>query len=350
VEQRFPYLPAGCHMELDAVASDIVLRSIRNAIPSKWPEKVAELRNYVTAGHEVSLAGYLDHTGLDLDDVYAGKRCWSDLLAAAGVAVAAAGPEESVLRTAIGRLLHMDDSVRIDGSRSMLAQPSLTVDALPLAEQRLVRMLTAQLLNKASLRETASLQEGVDLLWQHPQVRAELVELLGVLAERDAHVHTPLAGRPDVPLQVHARYTRLEILSAFGHGDGQAKAISWQSGVFWLPDAQADLLAVTLDKTGNSFSPTTRYRDYAISPTLIHWESQSMTRADSATGLRYQQHASAGSDVYLFARLHPNDRSFWFLGSASYVKHESERPMGITWRLSTPLPGDLFTQFAAAVA
>lgn len=28
----------------------------------------------------------------------------------------------------------------------------------------------------------------------------------------------------------------------------------------------------------------------------------------------------------------------------------SERPMAITWRLDTPLPGDLFAQFAAAVA
>ena len=350
VEQRFPYLPAGCHMELDAVASDIVLRSIRNAIPSKWPEKVAELRSYVAAGHEVSLAGYLDHTGLDLDDVYAGKHCWSDLLAAAGVPVAAAGPEETVLRTAIGRLLHVDDSVRIDGWRSMLALPSLSVDELPLAEQRLVRMLTAQVLSESSLPKGASLQEGVDLLWQHPQVRAELRELLGVLAERDAHVHTPLAGRPDVPLQVHARYTRLEILSAFGHGDGQAKAISWQSGTFWMPEIKADFSAFTLDKTGGTFSPTTRYRDYAISPTLLHWESQSITRADSETGQRYQRHEAMGIDKYFFARLHPNDRSFWFLGTARYVKHEGERPMGITWRLSNPLPGDLFTQFAAAVA
>ncbi len=30
----------------------------------------------------------------------------------------------------------------------------------------------------------------------------------------------------------------------------------------------------TLDKSDGDFSPTTRYRDYAISPTLIHWESQ----------------------------------------------------------------------------
>ena len=33
-----------------------------------------------------------------------------------------------------------------------------------------------------------------------------------------------------------------------------------------------------------------------------------------------------------------------------YVKHESELPMAVTWRLDHALPGDLFAQFAAAVA
>ena len=30
--------------------------------------------------------------------------------------------------------------------------------------------------------------------------------------------------------------------------------------------------------------------------------------------------------------------------------HESEMPMAITWKLDCPLPGDLYTSFAAAVA
>jgi hypothetical protein len=52
----------------------------------------------------------------------------------------------------------------------------------------------------------------------------------------------------------------------------------------------------------------------------------------------------------LFARENTADRAFWFLGPATYVSHESERPMGITWRLDVALPGDLYVTFAAAVA
>ena len=152
-----------------------------------------------------------------------------------------------------------------------------------------------------------------------------------------------------VPLLVHARYTRDEILAGFGIGTN-ARVMPWQAGVYWAQQAKADLFAFTLDKTSGQFSATTRYRDYAISRDLIHWESQNATRADGETGTRYQRHEQMGTSIMLFARLRADERAFWFLGPATYVKHEREAPMAITWRLRHPLPGDLFEQFAAAVA
>jgi hypothetical protein len=110
------------------------------------------------------------------------------------------------------------------------------------------------------------------------------------------------------------------------------------------------LLAFTLDKSSGGFSPTTRYRDYAISRDLVHWESQAVTRAESETGQRYQHHVAQGSRVMLFARRRADERAFHFLGPATYVRHEGELPMAVTWRLENPLPGDLFVAFAAAVA
>jgi hypothetical protein len=144
-------------------------------------------------------------------------------------------------------------------------------------------------------------------------------------------------------------YTRIEILAAVGEGTG-AKTPPWREGVYDSKASGADLLAFTLDKTSGDFSPTTRYRDYAITPELIHWESQSGTSADSPTGRRYQNHVAMGRSILLFARARADDRAFWFLGPATYVKHEGEKPMAVTWRLGTPLPGDLFAAFAAAVA
>jgi hypothetical protein len=106
---------------------------------------------------------------------------------------------------------------------------------------------------------------------------------------------------------------------------------------------------ITLDKSAGHFSPTTRYKDYAISRELLHWESQSTTPAGSPTGLRYRGLGEQSTQMF-FARLDSDSRAFWFLGPGRYVSHTGERPMAITWRLDTPLPGDLFAQFAAAVA
>lgn len=343
IELGFPFLPAGCHMELDRVASDRVLSSIRNALPGDVSQRSAELAEI----GEVTLGEYLNATGLELEDVYAGSHSWSDLRKRAGLDTAKAGEHEPTLRRACGRLLHVDDPERIELWGRWLkgkAPPDLKGDF----HQRLLRMLLGQLLDKVS-GPKMSLERGADLLWSHPQVVQELRELLAVLRSRVAHLTSTLHPLPDVPLRIHARYSRIEILAACGVGEG-AKVKLWQTGVYHVEALPADLLAFTLDKTSGGFSPTTRYRDYAISRELIHWESQSVTRADSTTGQRYQTHFERGNHILLFARVSKDERSFHFLGPATYVGHEGEQPMAITWKLHHRLPGDLYQAFAAAVA
>ena len=67
---------------------------------------------------------------------------------------------------------------------------------------------------------------------------------------------------------------------------------------------------------------------------------------------QYIRQAEQKTNVVLFGRLSTADRAFWCLGPATYVTHEPERerPIGITWRLDHRLSGDLFAEFAAAVA
>ncbi len=129
-----------------------------------------------------------------------------------------------------------------------------------------------------------------------------------------------------------------------------AKIAAWQSGVYEAKAANAELFAFTLDKSSGGFSPTTRYRDYAISRTLIHWESQSITRADSPTGLRYRNHERDGRAILLFTRLRADDRAFWFLGPATLPGPRRREAHGHHLGAPHPLPGDLYASFAAAVA
>jgi superfamily II DNA or RNA helicase/HKD family nuclease len=349
VAEGFPYLPAGCHMELDRVATERVLDSIKYAVPRRWPDRVAELRSLGAERPDITLGEFLEATGLELEDIYTGKRSWSDLLEESGVRSYTQGPYEAVFRRACGRLLHLDDSQRIATWRRWLTQDRAPkCDQLSALDQRLLRMLLVQMLDQVD-DVPADWDAAADLLWSHASVRRELIELCDVLGPRITHLSNTVAGLPDVPLQVHARYTRVEILAACGV-TSWSKLGSWREGVRYLSEIPVDLLVFTLDKTEGHFSPTTRYRDYAISRELIHWESQSMTRATSPTGQRYQEHESLSSWILLFARQTTAERAFYFLGPARYLSHVGELPMAVTWKLDQPMPGDLFQAFAAAVA
>lgn len=349
VEQGFPFLPSGCHMELDAVAAEQVLENIRLSLPSTFKGRWQEMLRVAEGADRITLKAFLDGSGLTLEDVYANNYSWSDLLVAGGLAVLPEGPAEKSLRRGLGRLVHVDDSLRIDFCRRLSASPvAPEIETMKPMERRLLQMLAAVLMESIA-RAPATLAESLALLWQHPQVLAELGQLMAVLSDRVDHLQAPLSGHDAVPLRIHARYTRREILAAFGDGVS-TKVPEWREGVRWLPDQGLDLLAITLDKRGGQFSPTTRYRDYAISPTLLHWESQSATREGSPTGQRYQGKGPDRSVSLPFVRLDPAERAFWLLGPAHYVSHVGERPMAITWRLDHALPGDLYARFAAAVA
>jgi len=199
--------------------------------------------------------------------------------------------------------------------------------------------------------------ESLALLWQHPAVRQELVELFGLLEDHAAHVAVPLADvarwEESVPLTVHSRYRLDDILSAFGLMTPE-KPHRLREGVKYDPATRSDLFFVTSEKSEKYYSTTTRYRDYALSPTLFHWESQSTTTISSQTGQRYLQQRKHGGHVFLFVRELKKDggvnQAHTFLGPADCESHSGERPIAIVWRLRTPMPADLFQQAKVAVA
>ncbi|MBL7261811.1 DEAD/DEAH box helicase family protein [Paractinoplanes lichenicola] len=188
IEDKFPFLPAGCHLELDKVAQDIVLRNVREAVPSRWAAKVEELRTMGRARGIVSLAEFLHETGLELSDIYdTSGRTWSTMLKAAGLAVLPEGPDEKPLRRAIGRQLHINDHQRLGGYLTFLQGDAPNVEQLAAVDRRLLRMLVASLSNTALAKDTG-LQRAVDLVWAHPQVRYELQEVLTVLRDAPDHL------------------------------------------------------------------------------------------------------------------------------------------------------------------
>jgi hypothetical protein len=117
--------------------------------------------------------------------------------------------------------------------------------------------------------------------------------------------------------------------------------------VVWAPEHATDALLVNLRKTERDFSPSTMYRDFAVSPEVFHWESQNATSLRSDTGQRYVHHRERATRVVLFTRDAPSDdlgpgAPFLCLGQVDIESHRGERPIAITWRLRRPMPAETF--------
>jgi len=142
------------------------------------------------------------------------------------------------------------------------------------------------------------------------------------------------------PVFLHRQYTRDEILV----GLGLAKlvgAFNTPTGRFWIEALNTELFFVALDKSETTFSPSTRYEDFALSPTRFHWQSQSTTSENSPTGQRYVHQQENGARFLLFVRPKRED-AFLFLGPLHYVSHSGSRPMSIYWDLDYPMPAWFF--------
>ncbi|RKN29931.1 DUF3427 domain-containing protein [Micromonospora musae] len=340
IEQDFPTLPSGCHIELDRVAKDVVLDNLKRALPGSKNSMVAELRQL----GDVTLAEFLQHTGLEIEDVYRSATLdgWTGLRRLAGVDTSMPGPDDRELGRAIGRMLHTDDLDRL------ALWKQATTSAGPEANRLL------DMLHFSFWGPNVPLAEQQDRLnrLQQDAVRCEELRQVAAVLRRRIHRVTEPVRLGEVPLHVHAQYTRNEACAAFG----MPNPGSLREGVKWLPNEQADLFFVTLVKSEQHYSPTTMYADRAITETLFQWESQSTTSSTSATGQRYINHEKLGSTVHLFVREtkvadgNLGAPPYMYAGPMTYESHIGDRPMRILWRMQHALPADMYAAARAIAA
>lgn len=343
VEQGFPTLPAGCHIELDRVAERIVLDNIKQSLNVSWKGLVAEARS----AKRPTMAEFLEEAGIELEDLYRGTgRSWLDLQRAAGWDGEPVGPDDDALGAAFGRMLHIDDVERLRFFQAATEAGDLAVTD---RVRRLAAMLHFSLFDART--PFTGIEASLARLLANRGRAEELRELSGVLHDRIHRVAPALEVAGPRPLHVHARYNRNEALAAFGMENLNG---TFGSGVRWVPSDQADVFFVTLVKSEAHFSPTTMYADHAISPTVFQWESQSTTAESSPTGQRYINHHAMGTSVHLFVREKKTADGtlgtppYLYAGPMTYLSHTGERPMRILWHLQHALPADVF--HAARVA
>lgn len=330
IEQGFPTLPAGCVIDLDRDVRRLVLENVRQALNLNWKDLAGELREL----GDVSLSKFLAETGLDVEDLYRRRQGWAYLRHTADIE---ATPPDEGLGRAFGRMLHIDDVERLAFMTEMLNGRTPQSPR----ELRLLAMLDAMLWGGT---QPVSGMEA--RLAQLTGARAtELRELAEVLHSGIRHVAPTLD--PIVPLRIHARYSKNEVLAAFGID----RPAYMREGVKYVEEHQADLFFVTIDKSEDHYSPTTLYHDRAITEELFQWESQSTLRSSTPTARRY---LTGESTVHLLIRESKRDEGlgappYTYAGPMRYFSHAGERPIRFVWRLDHPLPPDVF-HYAKATA
>lgn len=354
VADDFPFLPAGCHLELDAVAKDVVLRNVRDSLQTTRRTLAPELAELAREHGDVDLVAFCDAAGIELGEVWKGSvGGWSALRRAAGLAAPPEGPEERRLARRVPALLHLDDPERL----ALLADldgpvPPGAFAASDERRRRLLMMLHTALWTGSEL--PSSWQESLERVTANPGLLADLQQVAAARADRAERLTHPSHIDPAIPLHEHATYNRDEILAAFGSVEPH-KNPSLQTGVWYHEPTDTDVLLVTLRKSERDYSPTTLYNDYAISPELFHWESQSRTSQTSEQGRRYIATNERRGHVLLFVREHKSTSDgralpYLFLGRCKLVEARGERPIAITWRLERPMPRAFFQRAKAAAS
>ncbi|WP_395690358.1 DUF3427 domain-containing protein [Nocardioides sp.] len=339
IDEEFPFLPSGCQIVMDKETQAAVLANLKTQIGSRWSDLLTELRGI----GNVDLREYLDESGAALPDLLRSGRSWTRLRREAGFETRPVGPREDELVKRGRSLIHVDDRPRARSYQSFL-NSDIAPTAWTPAERRLAEMLFFSLWPNGG--GFASIEDGIEALRSNEVAAHELSTLVDIGFENARRTTVELSGDlAGVPLQVHGRYRREEVLAALGDASLAKPPINFREGVLWVPDLNTDAFFIQLKKSEAAFSPTTMYRDYPISPTLFHWESQSRTAVTSPTGQRY---LNGTSTVLLFVRETSVDEygtgaPYLFLGPVTYVKHEGERPIAITWKLEAPMPIDFFT-------
>ncbi len=340
IERGFTGAPKGCYIQLEKKAAKVVLDNISHSFRGH-DELVSRIRSFEEdSGLELTFDQFLSWYHLTPGDIYRKKISFARLCVEAGVRENFTEEIEDTLSKVLYRFAAVDSRRWIQFLLNILSRlDNVDFGKLSPLEQRMLQMFYMTVWD--SYAQDWNSDEVLDQLYSlsdSPVMLAELQELLQYQYNHIDFIDSTTDLGFDCPLDVHCTYTQRQLLAALDYKNFSAM----RQGVLFLPEKKIDVFLITLNKSDKDYSPTTMYEDYAISPSLFHWQSQSTTAADSPTGQRYIHHALQGSRILLFVREFKQDAlgtsPYTFLGQAKYVSHTGSKPMNIVWELEQPIP------------
>ena len=339
IENNFPHLPLGCRIELQKRTQQTILKSIKDAINTK--DRLIKLINSYSqhTGKELTLGNFLHiYPQVTLEDVY--KRGGWSLLNNIDI------PDiYTAYYRAINNQLFACNSISYLFFLRDLCNNDFSFTPTPQNQQYALMAHYNFWDNTGKNLGFKTLEQSLQAL-KHKELQQELAQVITLLINRIHQQESDLTCLPNHAIKLHSRYTRQQILAAFGAHSFDKKSTA-REGVLEFKNQNLELLFVTLNKCEKTYSPTTLYHDYAISPTLFHWQTQNSARPEHGRGLSYIQHQQTGKTILLFVREQGKDengRTMGFVnyGEVKYQSHNDSQPMNITWELTSPMPSKMW--------
>jgi len=350
IEDNFPHLPLGCSIILEKKAKETILENIASATSLNINQLLHKIQHFVhNSTLPLTLKNFAEFHHIPLQAIYK-KGSWKRLCHLAGALPEFNERNETEISRAIAnKWLSTRSTCYFDFILRLAKQDfQCTPSEFSEAEQKMLLMLHYDVWQKAGGFD--SLETSIREIGRNPILVAEIREVMDLLLDsvdfNELDINLPYTQ----PLKVHGRYTRDQILAAFGLSTFERKSPS-REGVADHPALNTELLFINLVKSEENFSPTTMYDDYAVHETLFHWQSQNSAGPETSKGQSYIQHQHNKKRILLFVRERNKDEfgntmGYVFIGEGTLHEHYGAKPMNILWSMSTPLPHYLWKDAA----
>ncbi len=350
IEDNFPHLPLGCSIILEKKARETILESITAATSLNRNQLIQRIQNFQhQTTMELNLKNFIEFNNIPLQMIYK-RGGWKRLCYEADrLREIDTANESNIVKCILQKWLSCCSSSYFSFILNLAKKEfKISMDEFNETEKLMLLMLYYDIWQKEECFD--SLELSIKELGRNKVMLNEMIEVLELLVNGISFKEIAIDLPYTQPLKIHARYTRDQILVAFGLSTFEAKS-SNREGVAENKSLNTELLFIDLIKSEENFSPTTMYNDYAINEILFHWQSQNAAGPETPKGLSYIKHHEAGKKVLLFIREKNKDEfgntmGYVFVGEGQLREHYGAKPMNIKWELNEPLPSYLWKEAA----
>ena len=337
IKEGFTLLPLGCSIVMEKKARQYILDNITSAIYNK-NRIVKEINSYATIP---TLTQFLENNGQDIRILYQGSNCWSSLKRAAGRISYADDAVTKRLEKGMANLIHHNTASFLRFVERFIAGEG--VHKVEDNKTYAIMLYYALFQDKLSKTGYSSINEALELI--HLPIYAcfkqEIAEIVSFLLARLDIKTTPIGAEIIPGLELYGCYTREEVFTLVGRQTAEVKMQGAASGAFKLPEHNAVLLFVTLNKSEKDFSPSTQYNDYLINEEYFHWQSKNTDSHYNSGGRKYVEQPKTGIKIILFVREEKKDgfgntSPFHCFGLVDYISSHDDCPMNVKWKLQKP--------------